>query len=247
MHASRIRASTSRHPRWRACVRAGIFCGILLCVAARCGAAAPDPATTFTRRCRSCHTFGHGILVGPDLKGVTDRHRREWLLAWIASSEGLIRSGDAAATTLFNQFQRQRMPDQDLSRGELAALLDYLAAGGPDADARAHARGIETATAAEIEMGRLLFVGRRPLANGGASCFACHRLGDEIGAGGTLGPDLARAYARYQDRGLTAILGRGCFPRARPAGGLAARPTPLTEPEAFALRAFLRREMKAER
>jgi mono/diheme cytochrome c family protein len=213
-----------------------ILCGVLACLVAPLGAAETDPATTFARKCSSCHTFGRGVLVGPDLKGATDRHSRPWLTAWISSSETLIRSGDPAAAALFTRFKSQRMPDQSLASGDLSALIDYLAAGGPEADARKKNRRADTATAQEIEMGRSLFTGGRPLANGGASCFSCHRVGELAGAGGSLGPDLSTAYARYQDRGLAALLARGCFPRARPTLVRAI----LTDQEAFALKAFLR-------
>jgi mono/diheme cytochrome c family protein len=222
---------------------ARILCGIVVCLAGRAGVAAADPAAMFTRKCSSCHTFGRGVLVGPDLKGVTERHPRKWLIDWISSSESLIRAGDPAATALFNRFKPQRMPDQTFTPAELSALLDYLAAGGPEADARKKDRRADSATAAEIEMGRSLFLGRRALANGGASCFSCHRLGEMVAAGGTLGPDLSTAYARYQDRGLTRLLAHGCFPRARPRTG----PAELTEQEAFALKAFLRRDMQGTR
>jgi hypothetical protein len=176
------------------------------------------------------------VLVGPDLKGVTDRHSRQWLTAWITSSETVIRSGDPAATALFAKFKSQRMPDQPMTPAELSALIDYLAAGGPEDDARRKARRADTATAAEIDIGRALFVGARPLANGGAACFSCHRVGSAVAHGGTLGPDLSSVYARYQDRALSALLGH-CFPRARASLAAAA----LTDEEAFAVKAFLRR------
>src|SRR6266550_4271687 len=126
---------------------------VIACLTAR-SAAAADPASMFTRKCSSCHTFGRGVLVGPDLKGATNRHTREWLVAWISSSENLIRAGDPAAIALFNRFKPQRMPDQTFTPTELSALLDYLAAGGPEADARRNDRRADTATDAEIEMGR---------------------------------------------------------------------------------------------
>ena len=206
----------------------------MVCCAASGAAAAPDPATTFGRSCSSCHSFGHGVLVGPDLKGVTARRDRPWLLSWISSSQGLIASGDQTAITLFEKFNKQRMPDQRLSIDELNALLDYLEAGGPELDARRRERSADAATPDEIEMGRALFAGQRPFERGGASCATCHRLGDEP-AGGTLGPDLTRAFTRFRDRGMTTILSRGCFPRT---------PSPsarLTEQETFALKAYLRR------
>jgi cytochrome c2 len=219
------------------------ICALLVCLAAAQAAAAPDPATTFARKCSSCHTYGGGVLVGPDLKGVTNRHPRPWLMSWIASSETVIRSGDAAANALFTKFKAQRMPDQALGPADLAALIDYLAAGGPEADAARRNRRADSATAGEIAAGRRLFVGEQPLANGGAPCLSCHTLGTALGAGGTLGPDLHAAYARYQDRGLAALLARGCFPRSAPR----LTPVTLTDPEAFALKAFLRREGQVAR
>jgi mono/diheme cytochrome c family protein len=224
-------------------MKALIVCGLFMSIVAPVASAAADPATTFSRKCSSCHTFGKGILVGPDLKGVTGRHKREWLVSWITSSETVIRSRDRDATALFGKFKQQRMPDQSLSPAEIAGLLDYLAAGGPEIDARKRDRRADTATAAEIETGHELFVGQRPLANGGGACVSCHRVGDAVAAGGTLGPDLLTAYARYQDKGLAALLAKGCFPRA----GSTADPVILTDEESFALRAFLHHEMRATR
>ena len=219
-----------------------ILCGLMLCIFVPVASAAPDPATTFSRKCSSCHTFGKGILVGPDLKGVTDRHKREWLISWITSSESVIRTGDRQATELFAKF-KQRMPDQSLSAPDIEALLDYFAADGPEADARRKQRRADTATAAEIETGRGLFTGERALLHGGGSCVSCHRLGEAVATGGTLGPDLSTAYARYQDKGLAALITRGCFPRAVSTSD----PAILTDEESFALRAFLHHEMRAVR
>lgn len=213
-----------------------VLCLVLLAGAALDVRADTDPSGIFTRKCSSCHTYGKGDLVGPDLKGVTDRHSRQWLTAWISSSENAIASGDPAATALFRKYKQQRMPEQKFSPSELAALLDYLAAGGPEADARRKNRRADSATPAEIEMGRSLFMGRQPLASGGASCSSCHRVRETAGSGGSLGPDLTPAYSRFQDLGLASLLARGCFPRATNLFGR----NSLTDQESFALRAFLR-------
>ena len=223
-------------------MKAAILCGVLFAIASPVPAAA-DPATTFARKCASCHTFGRGTLVGPDLKGVTTRHTPAWLAAWISSSDKLIRSGDLAAVELFIRFKSERMPDQLLSAAEISALLGYLAAGGPEADALGKNRHASSATPAEVELGRSLFVGQRAFANGDAPCSACHRVSEAVGFGGTLGPDLAAAYARHRDKALASVLARGCVPRAGPALG-----TPmLTDQEVFALKAFLRQTMKGPR
>jgi cytochrome c2 len=220
-----------------------VVCAIVVIGLARGAAAAPDPSALFTRKCSSCHTYGRGDLVGPDLKGATDRHTRAWLTAWITSSETVIRSGDQAANTLFKKYKQTRMPDQSFAAADLAALIEFLAAGGPEEEARRRNRRAESATAAEVELGRTLFAGERALAGGGAACSACHQIRAVGSSGGSLGPDLSHAFSRYQDKGLASLLARGCFPRVPDSGPQ----KPLTEQEAFALRAFIHKAEPAER
>jgi mono/diheme cytochrome c family protein len=220
-----------------------LVCAVFAIGLARMASAAPDPAALFTRKCSSCHTYGRGDLVGPDLKGATDRHTRGWLTAWITSSETVIRSGDQAANVLFKKYKQTRMPDQSFAPADLAALIDFLAAGGPEEEARRRNRRADTATAPEIELGRRLFAGERTLAGGGAACSACHQIRSAGFSGGSLGPDLSHAYARYQDKSLATLLARGCFPRVPDSAGR----KPLTDDENFALRAFISRAEPADR
>lgn len=211
-----------------------VWCLFLLCVTASVARAEQGSGALFNRRCRACHTYGNGDLVGPDLKGVTDRHSRAWLTAWITSSQTLIRSGDPAANALFQKYRQIPMPDQSFAAGELSSLLDYFAEGGPETEAKRHRRA-DSATPDEIGLGRALFMGERALTDGGASCVACHRVGDIV-LGGSLGPELTHAYSKFQDRRLAALLVRGCFPRVP---DISAR-KPLSDDELFALKAFLR-------
>src|SRR3989441_12591818 len=51
-----------------------------------------EAATIFNRRCTACHTYGKGVKVGPDLKGVTERRKRDWLLKFIYASSSVIKS-----------------------------------------------------------------------------------------------------------------------------------------------------------
>ena len=227
----------------RRTVMKSLVCAIVVIGLARGAAAAPDPAALFTRKCTSCHTYGRGDLVGPDLKGATDRHTRAWLTAWISSSETVIRSGDPAATALFKKYKQTRMPDQSFAPADLTALIDFLAAGGPEEEARRRNRHADTATPAEIELGRTLFAGERVLAAGGAACSACHQIRAVGSSGGSLGPDLSRAFGKFQDKGLAALLARGCFPRVPDSGPQ----KPLTSEESFALRAFIRKAESRDR
>jgi mono/diheme cytochrome c family protein len=215
------------------CVR-GLVAASLVSIAAQAGAES-EASAIFAKKCSSCHTFGKGDLIGPDLKGVNARHPRPWLLAWVRSSENVIRSGDASAVNLFRRYKQQRMPDHALSREQIEGLLDYLASGGPEADAAAQLRNASTATSQEVDLGQGLFYGHVTLANGDAPCASCHSVFKQASVG-SLGADLTRAYSKYQDRGLSSLLRKSCFPRTPSLDGRAA----VTSQESFALKAFLR-------
>jgi len=63
-------------------------------------APAETPADFFKAKCVSCHTIGGGRLVGPDLKGVTERQDRAWLARFIVDPQTVLASGDAYAIKL---------------------------------------------------------------------------------------------------------------------------------------------------
>lgn len=191
----------------------------------------------FTTRCMACHTFGKGVKVGPDLKGINARRARVWLVPFIRGSAAVIARGDATAVALFDEFKQQRMPDwSDLSEAQVGNILDWLAVDGPEQQAPDDKRA-ELATAAEIEVGRQLFHGGRALASGGSACATCHSIGDDgASRGGTLAPELTRSYAVYQDVAMTLFLKRPCF--ARYPESESARF--VTAEEAFAIKAYLR-------
>ena len=193
----------------------------------------------FSQRCEACHSYGKGPKVGPDLKGVTARRERNWLLGFIRSSQTVIKGGDPVARQLFAQFNEQRMPDwTDLSDRQIASILDWFAANGPQ-QKEANEREAALATREEIAMGRNLFIGQIRLANGGLACINCHvlRAGSGVATiplGGTLGPDLTASFFRYQERAMTLFLKRSCFPRVPEQG------TYLQPQESFTLKALMR-------
>jgi mono/diheme cytochrome c family protein len=189
----------------------------------------------FRKRCTGCHTFAKGIKVGPDLKGVTERRTREWLLRFIRGSSSVIQSGDPTATKLFRDFKQERMPDwSDLSTDQVNAILDYFAANGP-LQKEPDERDAATATAAEIAMGRQLFHGIRSFTYGGAACHACHSIRGSESEDGSLGPDLTGAYFKYRDRAMTDFLRHPCFARAPESFS----PNYLTPQESFDLKAYM--------
>jgi mono/diheme cytochrome c family protein len=195
-------------------------------------AAGFDPASIFEVQCSGCHSVGRGVVVGPDLAGVTSRHPPAWLHSFIRSSQGMVKKGDQVAKTLFGKFGKV-MPDHDFTDEQIDTLLRFIASGGPKPPARF--RLARTATPAEVARGRALFTGAAPLAHGGPACSQCHSAGAEGGwRGMTLAADLTGVYERYPDAWLTRVL-----LEARDPLMVVYRDRPLTEDEAFALKAFL--------
>src|SRR4051794_4824752 len=204
-------------PRTIPTIRATTLAAALIaCALARpAQAGAPDPKRIFNQRCTACHTYGKGVKVGPDLKGVTERRKRPWLLKFTRSSQGVIQAGDPVAKGLFQEFKQQRMPDwTDLSEAQINAILDWFAAAGPE-QKEPDERNAEVALPAEVEAARRLFHGQAAFANGGMPCASCHSIRDNgVTRGGTLGPDLTTAYLKFQDRALTLFFRKPCFRRA---------------------------------
>lgn len=194
-----------------------------------------EAAATFNKRCTACHTFGKGIKVGPDLKGVTERRKRDWLVKFIHASSTVIKSGDTTAVSLFTEFKKQRMPDwTDLSEKQINDILDFIAVGGPDIKPLDE-RNAELALPSDLELGRQLFSGERRLKYGFQPCSSCHSV-QGTRWGGSLGPDLTQTYFKFQDRALTEFLRHPCFQWERAGAGTHY----LTAKEVFALKAFLR-------
>jgi len=194
-----------------------------------------EAAAIFGKRCTACHTFGKGVKVGPDLKGVTDRRKREWLLKFVHASSLVIKSGDPIATQLFSEFKQQRMPDwTDLSDKQINDILDYLSIGGPDIKPLDE-HDAATATSADIENGRKFFYGEAKFQFGAQACANCHAVQSGL-RGGNLGRNLNDAYFRFQDGALTLFLRQPCFQWDT---GVSTD-VYLTPKESFAIKSFLR-------
>ena len=79
----------------------------------------------FDQKCAPCHTIGGGKKIGPDLQGVTERRKREWLIRWIDNPGELIASGDSVAGELVKGYAI-KMPSSGLSKEEIGDVLSYL-------------------------------------------------------------------------------------------------------------------------
>ena len=188
---------------------------------------AQDAAKFFEENCSVCHTIGDGPVTGPDLKGVTQRQQREWLIRFLRTPEAVINSGDPYAQQILQASGGIVMPDFPEVTPELAsALLDFIETKSqplaqesvppeplsPEPESRpaeAPSPVVEISdrpfTPRDVEGGKQIFGGSRRPANGGPACFSCHGMRGFGGlGGGRLAPDLTRVYERLRGRKILA-------------------------------------------
>ncbi|HMH22129.1 MAG TPA: c-type cytochrome [Puia sp.] len=95
---------------------------------------AQDGKTLFQTNCASCHN-PFKIVVGPALKGVTERVPDKALLhSWIKNNQKVLGTGNPYFTGLFNQFNKSPMTVfASLTDGEIDAILKYIETAQPPA------------------------------------------------------------------------------------------------------------------
>lgn len=163
-----------------------------------------ESAEFFRQNCYSCHTIGGGRLVGPDLKDVTQRQDRDWLIPFILNAQAVISRADPYAQQLLQEARGVVMPTvPGITRARAEALLDLIEA--ESQLEKSHFLGLQISdrpfTPEDIALGREFFVGTRSLAAGGPACSGCHTLRGLGGlSGGRLGPDLTKVYERIGGR-----------------------------------------------
>jgi len=101
----------------------------------------------FKLNCAQCHSVGTNKVVGPGLNGVADRVPKpaeEWLIKWIKNSTAVVKSGDAYAVKIFEEYNKSVMPAQALTDDQIKNVLAYIAnppaKKGPAADTPAEAK-----------------------------------------------------------------------------------------------------------
>lgn len=165
---------------------------------------AQDDVTFFKQNCMSCHSIGGGRLTGPDLKNVTQRKNRAWLIKFIQDPKAMIDAGDPYALKLKDEARGVMMPTvQGMTQARAEALVNLI-----DAESKlpkSQFLGVQISdrpfTPGDAQIGRDIFLGRIQLKNGGAACFSCHTVSGIGGfGGGLLGPDLTMVFERYEGR-----------------------------------------------
>jgi mono/diheme cytochrome c family protein len=106
---------------------------------------AQDGKALFSANCASCHAV-HKKLTGPALAGVEDRWpNKEHLYAWIRNSAAFLKTGDAYANNLYNEYNKTAMNAfPNLKDAEIEALLTYIkSVPAPGAGAAAGAGAVD--------------------------------------------------------------------------------------------------------
>jgi cytochrome c2 len=196
-----------------------VTAAVLLLAAARAHA---DPAATYFRQnCMSCHTIGGGRLVGPDLKDVTKRADRDWLLKFMVNPKSFLDGGDPIALKLKEEARGAVMPNisgiDTAMATQLLALIDAESK-LPKSQFIGLNLSDQPFTARDIANGQRIFKGNQRLANGGAACISCHSVdGLSTLGGGKLGPDLTKVFERMNGRkNLASWLMAPATPTMRP-------------------------------
>jgi len=85
-----------------------------------------DGEELYKTNCTACHLMTDKRLVGPGLKGVTDKYSKDWLKKWIINSQEFIASGDEKAIAIYEEYNKQIMPAFYFTDEEFDALFAYL-------------------------------------------------------------------------------------------------------------------------
>ena len=129
----------------------------------------------FKSNCAACHKL-EGKLLGPELKGITEKREKDWLISWIKDSPALIKSGDKLANEVFKENNMFPMPaNAHLSDKDITDILAYTS-GEKATPVVASATTQEVDPA--VEHGKQIFK---------ANCAACHKLEGKL-----IGPELLK-------------------------------------------------------
>jgi len=88
---------------------------------------AQDGEKLFKQNCAACHLPTDKTVLGPGLKGITERAPSEqWIIDWIKNPDALIASGDAYANEIKEFSPTAMAPFGYLSDEEIVAIIEYV-------------------------------------------------------------------------------------------------------------------------
>jgi len=88
---------------------------------------AAEGETLFKNNCAACHNTSDEVLVGPGLKGISERRPIEWIVKWVHNPQAVIASGDKYANDLYNKFNKAAMtPYPNFSDAQIKSIVAYV-------------------------------------------------------------------------------------------------------------------------
>ena len=79
----------------------------------------------FNANCAACHKLNKRA-VGPALKGVSTKYDKEWLYTWIKNSTAMVKSGDAQAVAIYEEYNGSVMTSfPQLSNLDIDNIITY--------------------------------------------------------------------------------------------------------------------------
>jgi len=127
----------------------------------------------FKANCAACHKLDKKV-IGPALKGISEKREKEWLHAWIKDNNALRKSGDALAKEVFEENNKMPMtPFPQLSDEDIDDILAYT----DDKPVKKETKVVGTSKVdPKVKIGKKIFK---------ANCAACHKMKGKL-----VGPEL---------------------------------------------------------
>jgi mono/diheme cytochrome c family protein len=85
----------------------------------------------FNANCAACHKLD-ARATGPALRNVANRHDMAWIYKWVANSSAMVKSGDAAAVKIYEEYNKSVMTAfPQLSTGDIDNIIAYTSEPAP--------------------------------------------------------------------------------------------------------------------
>lgn len=75
-------------------------------------------------KCHSCHKLTDEKLVGPGWKGVTERHRPEWILNFLTNPDPMLNKDPKLLAMM--ELCLIRMPNQNITESDAFNVLEFM-------------------------------------------------------------------------------------------------------------------------
>ena len=107
---------------------------VVLMITSAFSAIAFDGGAQFKKVCAACHTIGGGDKLGPDLAGVSERRKLDWIVKFVNYPEGM-KEGDEdekgyekadKLAIAIDKAYKANMSEQEMTKTQVQAVLKYI-------------------------------------------------------------------------------------------------------------------------